>query len=379
MSTAPIVSVIVPAYNAEPFIERTLDSVLSQTYKNLEVIVVDDGSTDATREIVARIAEHDGRVHVLVQRNQGVAAARNAAIAHSRGEFVAPVDADDIWFPRKIELQLLRMEECGGETALVYCWWAGVDEDDYLTGTAARWLAEGHLADSLTFLNFIGNASVPLFRRSALEEVGGYNEHFRKEHGQGCEDWDLTLRVAERYKLAVAKAFLVGYRSVDGRMSNNWQQMAKSYDLMLADLLQRRPDVNRELIDWSRSHFYRYIAVIAYSSLQPRAALHWLTRAARIDPSVLLPVGILKLSTKALIRIAAMPVTSRIWPNVDSWRAFRKYTRFNLRKRHTINEVELFTRRSRPMWGWRNWKPHDRVMISRWRKTLDMPFQTSRA
>lgn len=102
----PLVSVIIPAYNAEFFIEKTLNSVLSQTYKNIEVLVVDDGSQDRTAEIITSIAKIDSRVFLLQQSNAGVAAARNLAINKCRGEYIAPIDADDIWYPQNLEKQV---------------------------------------------------------------------------------------------------------------------------------------------------------------------------------------------------------------------------------------------------------------------------------
>ena len=102
----PLVSVIVPAYNAEAFIGDTLDSIINQTYTNLEVLVVDDGSQDRTPEIVESIAQKDPRVILLRQSNAGVAAARNLAIQKSTGDYIAPIDADDIWYPQKLEKQM---------------------------------------------------------------------------------------------------------------------------------------------------------------------------------------------------------------------------------------------------------------------------------
>jgi glycosyltransferase involved in cell wall biosynthesis len=102
----PLVSVIIPAYNASVTIERTLRSVLAQTHGHLEIIVVDDGSIDDTAAIVERISREDPRIILLQQPNQGVATARNVSIDHARGEFIAPLDADDIWHPSKIEKQI---------------------------------------------------------------------------------------------------------------------------------------------------------------------------------------------------------------------------------------------------------------------------------
>ncbi|MDF2765542.1 MAG: glycosyltransferase family 2 protein, partial [Rhodospirillales bacterium] len=127
--SGPLVSVVIPAFNAERFLARTLDSVSRQTYSALEIIVVDDGSLDGTAGIVRQQAALDPRVRLIRQENAGVAAARNRGIAESDGCFVAPLDADDLWHPQKIELQLRRFEE-RPSAGLVYCWSIGIDEED---------------------------------------------------------------------------------------------------------------------------------------------------------------------------------------------------------------------------------------------------------
>ena len=122
-----LVSVIVPAYNAAATIGETLRSALAQTYPQLEVLVVDDGSTDATADIVRSFVARDPRVRLLQQANAGVAAARNLAIAQSRGAYVAPLDADDLWHPQKIALQLEALRRGGPRVGVVYCWWRVID------------------------------------------------------------------------------------------------------------------------------------------------------------------------------------------------------------------------------------------------------------
>lgn len=121
-SHLPLVSVIVPAYNAEAFIGQTLDSVLSQTYKNIEVLVMNDGSQDRTAEIVEVIAQEDSRIILLQQLNAGVAAARNLAIQNSCAEYIAPIDADDIWFPEKLEKQMQLMLKADPCVGVIYAW-----------------------------------------------------------------------------------------------------------------------------------------------------------------------------------------------------------------------------------------------------------------
>jgi len=110
---SPLVSVVIPAYNCAPFIGESLDSVYRQTYRNWEVIVIDDGSTDETRAI---LAPHTGRIRYFYQENRGTAAARNAGVRQARGELIAFLDNDDIWLPEKLERQVQVMQgspECG--------------------------------------------------------------------------------------------------------------------------------------------------------------------------------------------------------------------------------------------------------------------------
>jgi glycosyltransferase involved in cell wall biosynthesis len=117
MEKQPLTSVVIPAYNAELFLERTLRSALRQTHSNLEVIVVDDGSTDKTRAIAAAAATTDDRVRIISVPNGGVAKARNIGIAEANGEFVAFLDADDLWHPTKIALREMEIGLYSADTA----------------------------------------------------------------------------------------------------------------------------------------------------------------------------------------------------------------------------------------------------------------------
>ena len=122
----PLVSVILPVYNGESDIEATLDSALQQTYRNIEVIIVDDGSRDGTRALVDALALRDSRVRVKAQTNRGVAAARNRGLAEARGEFVAPSMRTTCGIHRRLK-GIGRMMEADDNTGLVYCWWAWID------------------------------------------------------------------------------------------------------------------------------------------------------------------------------------------------------------------------------------------------------------
>ena len=320
MSARPLVSVIIPAFNASAFIGATLDSVLSQTYQDLEVLVVDDGSTDETSHIVEASAAKDSRVVFLRQQNLGVAAARNLAAAHARGEYLAPIDADDVWYPTKIEKQVNCLEHGGPSVGLNYTWWLGIDESGTPRLHSHPWMIEGDVADTHTALNFIGNASIPLIRRSAFEQVGGYESNFLAQGAQGCEDWDLSLRIAERSRLSVVPEYLSGYRRIAGSMSGSLGTMVKSHALMIERLRRRRPDVPEVLLRWSRGQMYGYTAATGLRTGRFPSAAWWMVKGlASLDVSFRSP-WILDILAAKLPAAAAAPWQAGLQRQMRLWR-----------------------------------------------------------
>ena len=286
---APLVSVIIPAYNAERFIERTLKSVLAQTYHNFEVIVVNDGSQDRTAEIVQSIAKQDRRVILLQQPNAGVSAARNLAIQKSRGEFIAPIDADDIWYPENIEKQVKCMMKSDSSVGLVYSWSVDIDEYDLLTGGFHASEHEGKVYLPLLCRNFIGNGSAVLIRRTCLEKVGGYNnEQLKDEHSHGSEDWELYLRIAECYQFGVVPEFLIGYRKNYLSTSYKDASMAKFYELLMQMIRQKHPEIPEQVYQWSGSNFYLYLAYQSFYSSNYYHSLAWLYKSLQLDLTMML-------------------------------------------------------------------------------------------
>lgn len=280
----PLVSVIIPAYNAEAFIASTLQSVLAQTYRNLDVIVVDDGSCDRTVEVVQQFVAMDERVRLLQQPNGGVSAARNLAIAHSHGEFVAPVDADDIWYPRHVEQQVRCFQSGDASLGLVYSWSVDIDETDALLGTFRASEIQGNVFTTLVCHNFLGNASASMMRRSCLDRVGLYDSGLRAQQAQGCEDWDLYLRLAEHFTFGVVSSFTVGYRKLSGSMSGDYRQMARSHAVVMQSIRQRHPDLPALLFRFSSSSLYFYFAHQSHRLQKHGTTLYWLQQAVIADP-----------------------------------------------------------------------------------------------
>ncbi len=256
-----LVSVIIPAYNASAFVAQALDSALAQTYRTLEVVVVDDGSTDDTAAIVEAVACRDPRVRLVRQANGGPSAARNLGIAHSRGALIAPLDADDLWLPNKIARQVAAMRAGGPKVAMVYAWSCVMDESGRAFPRSVR--TPRHEGDVYAFLlacNFIGNGSNALFRRDCVIEAGGYDRTLRAGSGDYGEDLMLNLAIAERHDVAVVPEVLVGYRAHASNLSRNLIQVMRGHARVLAAARSRHPELPSRLFRWSESSIYHHLA-----------------------------------------------------------------------------------------------------------------------
>jgi glycosyltransferase involved in cell wall biosynthesis len=243
-----LVTVIVPAYNAAATIDETLLSVRAQSHACLEIIVVDDGSVDSTAQIVERHAQADARVALIRHpTNKGVAAARNTAIAAAKSDLIAPIDADDLWHPLKIERQVAAMRQGGRKVGLIYTWSALLDAQSRVTALAGRYLFDGNVLTTLCEFNLVGNGSSPLMRADAVKQAGGYDSSLVRLHAQGCEDWALYLAIAESFEFVAVPEYLTGYRSLPASMSTDASQMWRSFCLVEKKMRARRPELGRHL------------------------------------------------------------------------------------------------------------------------------------
>lgn len=279
------VTVVIPAYNAAATLSATMASVRQQTHDRLEILVVDDGSTDGTLQLAQRHAAEDPRIRVLSQPNRGVAAARNRGLSEASHALVALVDADDLWHPEKIERQL-ELIEADPEMSLVCTGYSLVDE----FGRVLQVLA-GSTPRSVDFLelcrrNFIGNGSSALMRRSEALRYGGYDSSLRDRAAQGCEDLKLYLQMAENSKLGFIPLPLTGYRQLRGNMSSDGAQMLRSFDLVADEFCARRPEL-RKLFNRHRSYMNCWLAHRAVGSRRWRAAARFgLELVSRPSPAL---------------------------------------------------------------------------------------------
>jgi glycosyltransferase involved in cell wall biosynthesis len=271
-----LVSVIIPAFNAEETIAATLASVLNQTWTGFEVIVVDDGSTDRTAELAGQIAQTDGRVRICRQENGGVAEARNRGIRESSGEWIAPLDADDLWIPEYLESAVQQAQNAGILVGVVYSWSTRIDRGGLsLPGVSAS-CVRGNVHATLLCHNFLGNGSCTLIRRSAFESVGGYDRRVSP-----TEDWDLYLRLAERYEFEPVQRFLVQYRQGSRSASSDHESMAEGQGRMLQGMRRRDPRVPAWLCALSQSNLYIFFARRNRERGDAVAMRYWLRRAVQ--------------------------------------------------------------------------------------------------
>lgn len=267
-----LVSVVIPAYNAATTIEVTLRTVLAQTHRNLEIIVVDDGSRDATADIVARFAADDPRVRLERQPNRGVAEARNNGWRQARSDLIAFVDADDTWTRDKIARQLAVMTAGGPRTGLVYSWYAMIDADDRVSWIGPGPKHQGDVFDTLLTDNFVGNGSSALVRRAALEAARGFEPALHHAGAQGCEDILFYLRVAAHYAFGVVEDYQIGYRQLPDAMSSNLPRMFRSWIMTLDEMRRDHPE-KKALIRKGLKGYGRWVARRAVHKGRPRDLL----------------------------------------------------------------------------------------------------------
>jgi len=299
---AGLVSVIIPACNDAATVERTVSSVVNQTYSDLEVLVVDDGSTDQTAELIHSIADVDHRIRLLQKPNGGLASARNHGIVHAGGEFIAPIDADDLWHPEKIRKQMAVMRDRGDQVGLVYCWSRAIDEQDRVLWDVTPCNLRGSVYAALIIRNFLSSGA-PLVRKCCVEAVGGYDAKLASRGAPCCEDLKFNLDIAERYDFDLVPEFLFSYRVRAGSMSTNIDAMLRSRYVVIEEARARHPELPSKIFRWASAHQDREFGLAHLSDGRFLTGARLLLTALREDPFATLRVGTIR-------AFAHLPVSS---------------------------------------------------------------------
>ncbi|MGI4993406.1 glycosyltransferase family 2 protein [Halobacteriovorax sp. GFR7] len=239
-----LVSVIIPTYNRANFLARAIDSVLKQSFQNFELIVVDDGSSDNSKDIVESFS--DERIKYIFQQNRGVSAARNLGVIQSSGNYIAFLDSDDEWSENKLQRQLSLLEN----TKLRLC------------HTGEHWLRDGEVVKQKkvhqkvggdmfirSLKNCVISPSSVLMERSLFEEMGGFNEDFIV-----CEDYDLWLKITSLYEIGfLEEAFVIKHAGHDDQLSfkffamDYWRVKAMAWAKANRQLSKERIEVLTQL------------------------------------------------------------------------------------------------------------------------------------
>jgi glycosyltransferase involved in cell wall biosynthesis len=288
----PLVSVVIPSYNYGRFVVEAVKSALAQTYRPIEVIVVDDGSTDDTAE---RLAAYADRIRYIRQENSGLSAARNTGIRAATGEWVALLDADDLWHRQKLEVQLR-----AGERASVGL----IGSPGAKTPPTTEDLPADPPAQKVGVRDFLLSArmgpSSALIRRTCFESVGYFDESLRS-----IEDRDMWLRLAARYECVLVESPCWWYRTHAAQMSRHADRMFENYRRVLTKFFDEHPEYRR-LYRLAMSYLH-YDAGWCYLAEGRRiAAVAQLMRSAWYQPVTLGDERIVKRFPRAKIAARAL-------------------------------------------------------------------------
>jgi len=253
MTACPVVSVILPTYNRAAFLAAAVDSVLTQTFQNFELIVVDDGSTDATPDVVQ--AYSDQRLVYLRQNNYGRSAARNKAIGHARGSLIAFLDSDDEYLPGKLEMQVAFMRE-HPEIGMVYTSAICIDKDGNSIAYSYSASAKGSIYKQVAFFVPI-TITLPtvMVRREVLEGTGLFDQEMSR-----FEDTDLWRRIAKHYLVGAITTPTCRLRTHDDNalVAQDAEGIVEAIDYYVCKVLREDDDMDPGFLKRGAAGLYAY-------------------------------------------------------------------------------------------------------------------------
>lgn len=269
----PKVSVIIPTYNRAYILNRAIESVIKQTFHDIEIIVIDDASTDDTEKIMDTF--NDKRIlYVKNEERKGPSAARNTGIQIARGEYIAFLDSDDVWLPEKLVKQLQVFNKSSRNLGLVYTACMEIEDSKQKRTVIPR--CRGNVMETLLITNCVGYIVTPLVRKKCFTEAGLFDEQLLCS-----EDWDMWIRIAQYYEVDFVNDILVYiYPQRDGLMKNNagaisaHKRISSKYEHLLK-MLPTKLKAERYLREGIFFWWKREIA----------SCLHYFLKAVFLDPS----------------------------------------------------------------------------------------------
>lgn len=275
----PTVTVVMPAYNAEKYLAESIESVLAQTFDDLELLIIDDGSTDRTAEIANSYCQQDNRVKLFSQENHGVSTSRNKGICLNNSKFVAFIDADDKWFSDKLAVHLNHFHL----DAYLGISFARVEflSPDGTTGQIASGRLNQLQPQHFLYENPTITTSNLVVRREVFQEIGYFDQSMSY-----AEDLDFILRVicSGKWKINGIDQVLMGYRTTEGGLSSNLYCMQEGWEILIDKTRKYAPDLVQEHYFAAQSNHLRYLARRAFRLRLPsEVGVDFMTRALLSD------------------------------------------------------------------------------------------------
>lgn len=290
----PAVSVIIPAYNAKNTIIETIQSLQKQTFSDFEVIVINDGSTDNTLEVLSAI--QDSRIKVFSYENGGLPVARNRGISQATGEFITFLDADDLWTSDKLELQIAALQQ-HPEAGVAYSWTAFIDENSEFLYAWAPLFYEGNVYPQLLIRNFISSGSNIIVRRQFIEASGEFDPLLKS-----AEDWDYYIRLAALCPFVLVPKYQILYRRSSQSMTSKVDVMEKYILTVTERAFQAAPPELQYLKNQSLATTYRFLTQLCIAHVLDdqgvKEASQKLKKAIQLYPKILLDRQTLRLVLK---------------------------------------------------------------------------------
>ena len=279
----PTVSVIIPTYNRAHSIVSAIQSVLNQTYQGFEIIVVDDGSTDNTKEIMREIQTQDKRIRYIgYEKNKGAPTARNTGIKASRCDYIAFQDSDDEWSPEKLEKQMKAFESASPKVGVVYTGFYRLGKRKTYMPSIRRKKTqrEGDIFSSLLEGNLVGTPTI-LIKRECFERAGLFDENLT-----ALQDWELVIRISKYYDFIFVDEPLLISPDTPDSISANRKARARALELILEKHFEDFKKDKKSLSKHKKSlskHYYR-IGISLCSDEDPITNRKYLLKAIKISP-----------------------------------------------------------------------------------------------
>lgn len=322
--TTPSISVVMPVYNVERSVLYAVQSVLSQTFEDFELIIVDDGGTDLSMAIC--VSFHDPRIRIISQTNRGLAGARNTGIAAAQGHYIALLDSDDTWHPEKLALHKIHLDN-NPHVGVSYSGSRFMDENGTLLRQAQRpKLAKISAKDILT-RNPVGNGSAPVIRKAALDSIAFFHQSetsricYFDETFRQSEDIELWVRLALQgsYVFEGIEGLLTQYRIAAGGLSSNIAAQYDSWNRMIEKTRSNAPEFIAQFGDEARAYQLRYLARRSVQMGDGAFALILMKEAMAISMIPLWKEPIKSLTTFAAAMVARLLPENAVSKLASGW------------------------------------------------------------